>query len=132
MDIQNTQTQNLVLSDNTVAGWPQAIATTNGKVLSVSTVKPIRATLHGVGTILVHPWARGLHNLLSDHARGWAPLDEVVFWMECVDQQSRKVVLEFDHQLAWRIAPSSDALDMEESNNIKSIMRAIYAQAYEG
>ena len=96
--------------------------TTNGHTIQLDTTKNIRATLHGVGTILVHPWGRGLYNLLADHASWAAPLDQLEFWTIegwCLE----RVVIDFDHRGDWGCANG------RAPKALREVMRAIYAQA---
>lgn len=112
------------------AGYPHTITTDTGEVVRINPRRNIMATLSGVGTIEVHPWGRGLHNLLADHASGKAPLDEVEFWMDTTEADPARVVIWFDHRGDWGMSPTiREGLTPEERAAIKSVLRAIYAQA---
>lgn len=103
--------------------------TTGGHTIQLDTTNNISAAIHGVGTILVHPWGRGLYNLLADHASGAAALDQLEFWLEGGDAPTQ-VVLEFDHRGDWGMSPTiREGLTPEERAAIKAVLRAIYAQA---
>lgn len=100
--------------------------TTGGHTIQLDTTKNISAAIHGVGTIEVHPWGRGLYNLLADHASGSAPLDRVEFWLDNGSDEPTQVVILFDHRGDWGINPTTRE---GERAAIKAVMRAIYAQA---
>jgi len=117
-------------SDVFSAGYPHTITTDTGEVVRISPRHNIKAALSGLDTIEVHPWGRGLHNLIMDHATGSAPLEKLEFWVEDNGGKPTQVVIEFDHRGDWGITLGSrERLTPEECATIKTIMRAIYAQA---